>query len=100
VASLVTLGAPHNGAPIALAGIAGLHKTNFLSIRPSQRLANDDRCPSPSLYQLAPASTQHFIWDGKRSSAHATYAADVPRSPPPPAIGRKAWRRGNPCARV
>lgn len=75
VATLITFGTPHNGAPIALAGIGGLHKTSFMSLDQSRRLANDDRYPS--LYQLIPAPTHQCVWDADRAKAHASYPADA-----------------------
>jgi hypothetical protein len=61
---------------VAFAGIAGKHKTSFLSIEQTQRLANDSRYPS--LYQLIPALTHSFIWDQNPSAAIKNYAPDDP----------------------
>jgi Lecithin:cholesterol acyltransferase len=55
-----TFGTPHNGAPIALAGVTGKHRTNFLSVEQSTRLANDPRFPS--LYQTFPDPNHPLIW--------------------------------------
>lgn len=74
ISLFVTLGTPHNGAPIAYAGVAGLHKTNFLSIEQSKILANDMRYPS--LFQIIPPSTHPFIWGGGSAERYKTYAAD------------------------
>lgn len=61
IKTFITFGTPHNGAPIALAGVLGKHKTNFLSLSQSQRLANDRRYPA--LYQIFPRSNQPLLWE-------------------------------------
>lgn len=67
VKTFVTFGAPHNGAPIALAGALGLHKTTFLSTDQSKTLANDPRFTS--LYQTFPRPNYPLIWE-RKSSGH------------------------------
>jgi hypothetical protein len=61
VRTCTTFGTPHNGAAIGLAGAVGKHKTNFLSIEQSMRLANDPRYPA--LYQLFPGVNEPVIWE-------------------------------------
>ena len=60
IKTFITFGTPHNGAPVALAGALGLHKTNFMSIAQSKELANDSRYPS--LYQTFPLFSAPLIW--------------------------------------
>ena len=60
IASFTTFGTPHNGAPVALAGALGLHKTSFMSIDQSQRLAKDPRYPA--LYQTFPRMDEPIFW--------------------------------------
>jgi hypothetical protein len=71
---LATFGTPHNGAPIAFAGAAGLHKTNFLSLDQSKRLANDSRYPA--LFQIFPDNSHRFIWSAKMSDRYSTFDTD------------------------
>lgn len=66
IKSFITFGTPHNGAPVALAGAVGLHKTNFMSIEQSKRLANDARYPA--LYQTFPLFSAPVIWKSMRQS--------------------------------
>lgn len=61
VKTFVTLGTPHNGAPIALAGVVGKHKTSFLSVEQSMRLSGDVRYPS--LYQTFPDKDYPLVWE-------------------------------------
>jgi pimeloyl-ACP methyl ester carboxylesterase len=74
ISLLATLGTPHNGAPVAFAGAAGLHKASFLSVAQTQQLANDTRYPS--LYQLFPIASQSFIWSWDPKYALQNFAAD------------------------
>ena len=74
ISLFTTFGTPHNGAPIAFAGVTGLHKTDFLSIAQSTALANDPRYPS--LYQLFPSANQAFIWDANMPNAYKPYPPD------------------------
>jgi hypothetical protein len=60
VRTFTTLGTPHNGAPVALAGALGLHATNFLSVDQSTKLASDERYPA--LYQTFPEFSAPLIW--------------------------------------
>jgi hypothetical protein len=76
ISLFVTLGTPHHGAPVAYAGAVGLHKTTFLSVEQTRRLAGDARYPS--LYQLFPSTTHSFIWDARPANALRNYAADEP----------------------
>lgn len=74
VSLFATFGTPHNGAPIAFAAAAGLHKAEFLTTKQTQTLVNDSGCPS--LYQLFPATDHSFIWDSRKPSAIASIPAD------------------------
>lgn len=60
IKSFFTFGTPHNGAPVALAGALGIHKTNFMSLEQSKTLANDSRYPA--LYQTFPLFDAPVIW--------------------------------------
>jgi hypothetical protein len=60
IKTFITFGTPHNGAPVALAGAVGLHKTSFMSIEQSKQLANDARYPA--LYQTFPLFKAPLIW--------------------------------------
>lgn len=60
IVSFTTFGTPHNGAPVALAGALGLHKTNFMSLEQSQKLAKDPRYPA--LYQTFPRTDEPIFW--------------------------------------
>jgi lecithin:cholesterol acyltransferase len=60
IKTFITFGTPHNGAPVALAGAVGLHKTSFMSIEQSKQLANDARYPA--LYQTFPLFNAPLIW--------------------------------------
>lgn len=60
IASFTTFGTPHNGAPVALAGALGLHKTSYMSLDQSQRLAKDARYPA--LYQTFPRADEPLFW--------------------------------------
>lgn len=62
VRRLITLGTPHRGAPLALSAAVGQEKRLFLSAEQVHRLASDERYPS--LYQLLPAASEPFAWDG------------------------------------
>jgi pimeloyl-ACP methyl ester carboxylesterase len=64
IKTLITFGTPHNGAPVALAGALGLHKTNFMSTAQSTQLANDERYPV--VYQTFPLFDAPVIWKRKR----------------------------------
>jgi hypothetical protein len=76
IKSFVTFGTPHNGAPVALAGALGLHKTNFLSIEQSKKLANDARYPA--LYQTFPLFNAPLIWKSmKRGKLEPITLADT-----------------------
>lgn len=76
IATLLTLGTPHNGATIALAAVLGLHKTNFLSTAQSKQLANDPRFPA--LYQTFPVPTYPLLWTrGKGTNMKASGLSDL-----------------------
>ncbi|KAB0325100.1 hypothetical protein LSO07_15660 [Janthinobacterium sp. PLB04] len=61
VASLITMGTPHRGAPMALSAAVGLEKRLFLSAEQVQEIANNDLFPS--LYQLLPPQHEPFAWN-------------------------------------
>lgn len=61
IVTFTTFGTPHNGASVALAGALGLHKTSFMSIEQSQKLANDPRYPS--LFQTFPLANEPIFWN-------------------------------------
>jgi pimeloyl-ACP methyl ester carboxylesterase len=61
VATLLTLGTPHRGAPLALHRILGQEKALWLSAAQIRQAANDPRYPSA--YQLLPPPGEPFAWD-------------------------------------
>jgi len=61
VHTLVTMGTPHRGAPVALAGALGLEKKLWLSASQVKTLA--EHPDFPSLYQLLPPRGEPFLWD-------------------------------------
>jgi len=63
VRRLITLGTPHQGAPLALSAAVGKEKRLFLSADQVHLLASDPRYPS--LYQLLPPASEPFAWDGR-----------------------------------
>ena len=74
VTTLITMGTPHCGAPMALAAALGMEKRLFLNKRQVQQVASDKNFPS--LYQLLPPRHEPFLWergDGKRSATHDVY---------------------------
>ena len=78
VTRLVTLGAPHFGAPKALTGILGMEREAFLAPDQVKILANDERYPSA--YQLLPPLGQPFAWNADASTRFAPvniYGDDV-----------------------
>ena len=74
VSLLVTLGTPHNGAPVAFAAAIGQHHVTFLSQEQTKTVANDPRYTS--LYQLFPDKTHSFIWDRDAGASIADRPAD------------------------
>lgn len=74
VSLLLTFGTPHHGAPKAYASAIGLHKSEFLSIAQTRKLANDSRYPS--LFQLFPSKGHSFIWAADPAAAYEEYPAD------------------------
>lgn len=60
VRTLVTMGTPHRGAPMALAAAVGLEKRLWLSADQVKMVANDENFPS--LYQLIPPQGEPFVW--------------------------------------
>jgi phospholipase A1 len=60
VTSLVTLGTPHLGAPLALLAARGEIERLFLNEEQVGIIANDSRYPA--LYELLPPATESFIW--------------------------------------
>jgi pimeloyl-ACP methyl ester carboxylesterase len=61
VQSLITLGTPHRGSPLALLAARGELKRLFLSRSQVQRLANSTKFAA--LYQLLPPRGEPFSWD-------------------------------------
>jgi pimeloyl-ACP methyl ester carboxylesterase len=61
VASLITMGTPHRGAPMALAAALGQEKRLFLNKEQVAQVAN--HASFPSVYQLLPPRHEPFAWD-------------------------------------
>jgi pimeloyl-ACP methyl ester carboxylesterase len=70
VSTLITLGTPHRGAPLALHRILGQEKSVWLSAAQSREAVTDPRYPSA--YQLLPPPGEPFSWDEETSSRFAT----------------------------
>jgi hypothetical protein len=69
VKTLITIGTPHLGSPLALTAAVGKEKRLFLSADQVQTLANDRRFAA--LYQLLPPRGLPFAWD---RSQHARFS--------------------------
>ena len=69
VSTLITMGTPHKGAPMALAAAVGMEKRAFLNAKQVQEIANDSNFPS--LYQLLPPKGEPFAWDRKPEERYA-----------------------------
>jgi len=61
VKSLITMGTPHRGAPMALSAALGREKRLFLNAEQVQTIASDPNFPS--LYQLMPPLNEPFVCD-------------------------------------
>ncbi|MBI1898510.1 MAG: hypothetical protein HYZ57_14745 [Acidobacteria bacterium] len=61
VRRLITLGTPHNGAPLALTAALGMERRLFLNAKQVRDLVSKD--DFPSLYQLLPPPGEPFCWD-------------------------------------
>ena len=61
VSTLITMGTPHKGAPMALAAAVGMEKRAFLNASQVQEIANNVNFPS--LYQLLPPRGEPFAWN-------------------------------------
>lgn len=66
VRSLITIGTPHRGAPLALAAALGHIKRLFLNASQVKTLANTNGFSA--LYQLLPNADEPFVWDSSLSS--------------------------------
>jgi pimeloyl-ACP methyl ester carboxylesterase len=69
VRSLITLGTPHRGAPLALTAAMGMEKQLFLSAKQVHQLVTDPRYPA--LYQLMPSPEEPFAWVSRSPFASA-----------------------------
>lgn len=69
VRTLITLGTPHRGAPLALSAAMGREKRLFLSAAQVRQLSRDPRYPS--LYQLLPPRDEPFAWAMEKAAAFA-----------------------------
>jgi pimeloyl-ACP methyl ester carboxylesterase len=67
VQSLITLGTPHRGAPLALTAAMGMEKRLFLSSVQVRELVNQP--DFPSVYQLLPSPDEQFAWDDRNAEA-------------------------------
>lgn len=61
IRSLITIGTPHRGAPLALAAALGQIKRLFLNTDQVKLLANTSGFPA--LYQLLPSVAEPFLWN-------------------------------------
>jgi pimeloyl-ACP methyl ester carboxylesterase len=74
VKTLITMGTPHRGAPMALAAALWMERRLFLNKHEVQQVASDTNFPS--LYQMLPPRHEPFVWergDGLRSATHDLY---------------------------
>src|SRR5258706_3863612 len=78
ICRLITLGTPHQGAPLALSAALGRERRLFLNETQVQELANDPNFPA--LYQLLPPPYEPFAWNQDRKARFAPldiYSSEV-----------------------
>lgn len=75
VKSLITIGAPHQGAPIAVVSALGKHAVQLLTKYQTQRLAN--QADFPALYQIFPHPDLPVFWRRQRINPENLYSETV-----------------------